>query len=359
MTVIVVGAGIIGCAVAYALASKGAHVRVFDARGIGQGATRASAGILAPYIEGRDPVLRRLAVGSLALYDDFIRSVRADAGLEIEYRRDGTLQVALDAAQEAEIEAAAHALAGSGVDCRLLAGNELRGRAEALSPAARAGLFVPQHGLVAASALTSALAAAARNRGAAFASMQVRTVEPADSHGVEVLAGTGRVQADAVVIAAGSWASGLSLPVRPVRGQLVHLRLGRALAAPILWGSRCYLVPWQDGSVLVGATVEDAGFDESSTAAGVRTLLDAAIELVPPLADAAVHDIRVGLRPTLADGLPAVGHSARTPGVVYAIGHYRSGILLAPLTAALVADLLLGGPERPELALVRPSRLGL
>jgi glycine/D-amino acid oxidase-like deaminating enzyme len=187
--------------------------------------------------------------------------------------------------------------------------------------------------------------------------------------------------ADAVIIAAGSWSSELSIPpspaaraaarqapsprplapspVRPIRGQLVHLRLDHQPLSRAIWGTGCYLVPWRDGSLLVGATVEDVGFDESTTPEAVRTLARAAAALVPEARGARIHDVRVGLRPKTPDGLPAIGRSSTMPGVFYATGHYRTGVLLAPLTAALIADLVLDRREDPALALVRPDRLGL
>ena len=119
------------------------------------------------------------------------------------------------------------------------------------------------------------------------------------------------------------------------------------------------MVPWEDGSVLVGATSEEVGFDERATAAAVRTLLDASTRLVPELATAFFEEVRIGLPPATPDELPVMGASSTMPGVFYATGHFRNGVLLAPLTALAIADLVLEGRERPELALVRPDRFGL
>jgi glycine/D-amino acid oxidase-like deaminating enzyme len=144
-----------------------------------------------------------------------------------------------------------------------------------------------------------------------------------------------------------------------VRGQLLHLRLPRPVISQVVWGERCYLVPWSDGSVLVGATSEEVGFDERSTAAGVHGLLEHAMELVPGLASASFEEVRVGLRPATSDELPIVGASSTMRRVFYATGHYRNGVLLAPLTALAVADLILEGRERSEFAAARPARFGL
>jgi glycine oxidase len=167
-----------------------------------------------------------------------------------------------------------------------------------------------------------------------------------------------------VVVAAGSWSGQIDiegvppLPVRPVRGQLLQLSWEGLPLRRIVWGPRCYLVPIAAGSILVGATVEDAGFDERTTVAGVRDLLDSACDLVPHLWQATFVGARVGLRPGTADEMPIIGRSSRMPGLVYATGHYRNGVLLAPLTARMVADLVLENREDPLLDGTRPQRFG-
>jgi glycine oxidase len=187
----------------------------------------------------------------------------------------------------------------------------------------------------------------------------------ADRGSLKVATPEERMAADAVVIAAGSWSGGIPIspapaaPVRPIRGQLLQLRRAQPTLSSVVWGHACYLVPWRDGSVLVGATVEDAGFDESVTADGVRHLLQSGERLVPALRSAVFTEARAGLRPAATDELPIVGASTVVRGLYYATGHYRNGVLLAPLTAMLIADLLLNGHERPELELVRPDRFGL
>jgi glycine/D-amino acid oxidase-like deaminating enzyme len=147
--------------------------------------------------------------------------------------------------------------------------------------------------------------------------------------------------------------------LKPIRGQLLQLRLPERPACHVLWGSRCYLVPRRDGAVLVGATMEDVGFDERATSSGVQQLLDGALALMPALRR---RRLRGGARrpaPEDGDELPAVGASSTMPHVFYATGHYRNGVLLAPLTARLVADLVLEGKSDDDLALLQPRRLGL
>jgi glycine oxidase len=362
--VTVIGAGIIGCAIAHELASRGARVRVLDPRGTGQGATRASAGILAPYIEGHSPALLELTLRSLHLYDDLIARLRCEAAPPPEYDRRGSLQVAFGADESAALRAAAAELAAHGVAHALLDAAELRRAEPHLSQHIDSALLVADHGYVAATALTTALAAAAAARGVIFSTDAVQRVT-GDHQRAQVTTSTAAIDSDAVVIAAGSWSPQVGgvytapPPVKPIRGQLVVFQAPVRPASRVIWGSRCYLVPWCDGTVLVGATVEDVGFDEQPTAAGVELMTRSAAEIIPSLAGAAVCEVRVGLRPMTADELPAIGRSSTMPRVFYATGHYRNGLLLAPWTAAVVADLVLDGREAEELRLTRPGRLGL
>jgi glycine oxidase len=364
LRVIVVGAGVVGYSVAYELAIRGAHVRVIDPRGSGQGATRASAGILAPHIEGHSGALLRLGVCSLDMYDSFIARISSDSGRDVEYRRTGTLQVAFDDDEAQALDRQHRSLADAGVSHSLLHGDEARRLEPGLAEGVRAGLLIPQHGYVHAASLMTALVEGAARHGV---TLSVARVDAIDNGGEElrVVTADQLIAAEAVVIAAGSWSGSIPVkraslpPVRPVRGQLLQLGLARPTLSFVVWGPGCYLVPWQDGSVLVGATVEEAGFDEHVTADGVRQLLESGGRLVPALRSAAFNDARAGLRPATVDELPIIGASTTMRGVYYATGHYRNGVLLAPLTATLMADLVIGGRERPELELVRPNRFGL
>ena len=362
MTIVIVGAGIVGWSIAYELASRGAGVRVVDARGTAQGATRASAGILAPYTDGHMPELRALGVRSLALYDEFVAAASADSGDAIEYERRGTLHVAVDPAEHRLLCNTASALREGGVAHTVLDASSARALEPHLSGDIVGGLHIHDHGYVSARALTDALAAAALRRGATVTTARVNSIQGGDAP--RVMTDRDALHADAVIVAAGTWSGllageGAARAVKPMRGQLVQLRLKSRPAARVIWGARCYLVPWRDGTVLAGATSEDVGFDETSTSAGVQEMLRESARLLPVLERAAFEEVRVGLRPMTADELPAIGPSSTMRHVFYATGHYRNGVLLAPLTAQLMGDLLLEGREGSELALVRPDRLGL
>lgn len=373
MNVVIVGAGIIGCATAYELASRGARVTVVDPRGPGRGgATRASAGVLAPYIEGHSQELLKLGSRSLGHYDNFIARVSADAGQSVEYRRTGTLQVALDEQESQELSREARQLQANQVAHSFLEGDAVRQIEPSLAPAIAAALLVPEHGYVGVASFTTALVEASSRHGATFANADVRRIDRLRDHSgraqgppLRLTTSAGTLDADAVVLAAGSWSGGMSMapalppPVRPIRGQLVHLQFPAPPVSRVIWGSRGYLVPWQDGSLLVGATSEDVGFDERATAAGVQGLLECAGELVPASRSARFVEVRVGLRPLTTDELPVIGASSTMRGVYYATGHYRNGVVLAPLTALMMADLILDGRQRPEHQAVRPDRFGL
>jgi glycine oxidase len=366
--VVVIGAGVIGCACAFELASAGARVTVFDARRVGQGASQASAGVLAPYIEGHeDGPLRSLGRRSLDMYDDFVRRVMQATGQVVQYARSGTLEIALEADHADNLRRSVTSLKRDGLSARWMDASELREVEPLVAGSALGGLLIDLHGFVGVPEFTDALAAAAMRAGARMA-LEVRVISVALSADGRLVVTTenGPTAADNVVLAAGSWApqvrlDGVSAPlgVRPVRGQLLHLSWPTVQPLRhVLWANDCYLVPWLNGRVLVGATVEDAGFDERATAAGVRDLLEAACTLVPQLWQASFDEVRVGLRPASADGLPMVGRSDVLPGLIYATGHYRNGVLLTPLTAALVKALIMDGASDPALDVMTPARTG-
>jgi len=320
--------------------------------------------VLAPYIEaGAHGPLQDLAVRSLDLYDDFIARVSAESGSAISYHRNGTIDVATNEVEMGSLAASADALAKRGVSARLLDTAAVRAEEPLAGDVVVGGLVVDTHGFVAASDLTRAIATAARRAGARL--IEQRHVRGITSTRGEIVVDTdrGSLRGDMVVVAAGSWSGEISIdgararvPVRPVRGQLLQLAWVGPRMRRVTWTRRCYFVPWDDGTMLVGATVEEAGFDERATVAGVHDLLAAACSAVPHTWTAGFRGARVGLRPATADGLPIMGALENAPNVMFASGHYRNGVLLAPLTARLVADAILDGRVDPLMAALGPSR---
>ncbi len=364
--IIVVGAGVIGCAIAHELARRGASVEVVDERLAGMGATQASAGVLAPFIEADEgsPLLD-LAVRSLDVYDEFVERTIAASGIAIRYRRTGTIDVAMDDSELYALQKTAETLSARGVPALMLDAANVRAEEPHLGTGAVGGLLVDAHGFVGASDLTRGLAAAARHAGAQVVEQsRVRRISRRRGDMI-VDTDRGSLTCNAVVLAAGSWSGEIAIdgvadrvPVRPVRGQLLSLAWTGTPLRRVTWSRRCYMVPWEEGTVLVGATVEEAGFDERATVAGVRDLLDAACEVTPHAWAASFRGARVGLRPATPDGLPVIGASTAAPSLMYATGHYRNGVLLAPLTASLVADAMLDKRVDAALHGVRPSRFG-
>jgi glycine oxidase len=364
--VVVIGAGIVGCAIAAELAVRGRAVTVLDARAPGAGATQASGGMLAPYSEAAEHgTLLQLATRSLGLFDRFVTDLQARTGIDVGYQRTGTLHVARTDAALASLDALARELASIDVSAERLSAAEARAREPNLAADVGGALLIPTQGLLSASQTTRALLQDAQGHGAVVLSSRRAQSIRLEAEGLEVETESERLRARSVVLAAGAWSGQVrldgiedSVPVKPIRGQLLHLGWQGAPVQRVTWDERCYTIPWADGTLLVGATVEDAGFEERTTVAGVRDLLEAACDLLPHAWTAHVLSARVGLRPASPDGLPIIGWSDVLPGLMYATAHYRNGVLLTPLTAQLVADAIVERRLDPALELTRPGRFG-
>jgi glycine oxidase len=306
-----------------------------------------------------------LAAKSLGMYDQFVERLTRDTGTGVGYARTGSLQVATEDESASELKHVAAMLSAAGVKSQLLDAPETRRAEPHLTPEVTAGLLIPDHGFVGAIELSGALAAAAIKHGVrVIAPARVRRISPRDKAIDVELDGGDRINARQVIVAAGCWTGEIdidglpALPIRPVRGQLLQLAWTGNPLKRIAWGPDCYIVPSAPHTVLVGATVEEAGFNERTTVAGIRDLLDAASALVPEIWQAGFTAARVGLRPATPDHMPVIGRSSKVPGIVFATGHFRNGVLLAPFTAKAVADLVLENREDPLLAATSPRRFG-
>lgn len=349
MNVVVIGAGVIGAACADALATDGHHVHIIDMRSPGRGASLASAGMLVPFIEASegDPLLD-LCTQSLAMYDNFVAGVRERSGRAIEYARTGSLHAAMSDADVTRLTALAAWLTGKNIACRWLEGDAVRQVEPAVTPKTLGALLIETHGFVSVQDLVPALMQAAKFSGAVCETPVEAVRVDARAVSARVIIGNNArsIEADVVVLAAGAWSGRVhvngvpDLPVKPIRGQLLHLRWPDDVAMPkqIVWGGGCYTVPWADRSLLVGATAEDVGFDEHSTVAGVSTLMANVVNLLPEASRAALSEVRVGLRPAAPTHMPIIGPLAGQPRVIAATGHLRNGIMLTPMTASLVRN---------------------
>ena len=349
--VIVVGAGLIGLGVAYELAKRGASVSVYDRAEPARAASWAGAGMLAPFSEQMpDAAMLALCRESLAIFPEFVAELRERTGVDARFRRDGTLHVALDGARLAELAARAPTFATNGGDVALLDRGDVLAREPMLARDLAGGLFVANEAQVDNRRLGRALLAGCDTLGVRIERVDGLAVEcdPRRVRGLRTARGF--ASAPVVVNAAGAWAGALPgvpdaarVRVRPVAGQMLAIAVPRAAMRALVWLGHRYLVPRDDGRLLVGATVEEHGFDARVTAAGMHDLLDAALAVAPSLAAFAVVETWAGLRPGSHDGRPYLGATA-VDGYVVACGHYRNGILLTPVTAHAIADLLGGGP---------------
>lgn len=364
----VVGAGVIGLACAWRAAQRGARVVVVDRGGAGAGASRVAAGMLAPVAEaafGEEAILR-LGLDSAARWPAFAAEVQAAGGLPAGLQRCGTLLVARDPDQAGALEREAAFRERLGLPAARLLPSAARRLEPALAPALRGAVEIPGDDVVDPRALAPALAAAARAAG-----VEIREHAPparlrtAGSRAAGLAFATGEaLPAGDVLVAAGCWSGTLDgvpeaarVPVRPVKGQILRLRdpAGPGLFTRVLRSEDAYLVPYGDGRYAVGATVEERGFDTAVTAGAVFDLLRGASEAVPGIWELELEEAVAGLRPGTPDNAPIVGPGA-LPGLWWATGHHRNGILLAPATAALAAAMLAGGADPALAATCDPAR---
>jgi len=327
--VAVIGGGVIGLSVAWRARTRGMSVVVFDRGELGGATTHVAAGMLAPASEAdlQERALLALGLESARLWDAFAEELRDVSGLDVGLQTQGTLAVARDGDEKAALERELDQLERLGLRARRLLPSAARALEPALAPTIRLAAEFPDDHSADPRALTAALVAACERAGV--------VLRP----GTEVTS-LGDADAAQVVLAAGPWSARLApLPVRPVKGQTIRLR-GVQLLERTLRFEGGYLVPRDDGRLILGATVEERGFDTAMTAGAIHDLLRDAAELVPGILECEIEELVAGLRPGTPDNAPLIGRL--DDRVVVATGHYRNGILLAPITARLVAAELAG-----------------
>ncbi|HEY3827880.1 MAG TPA: glycine oxidase ThiO [Solirubrobacteraceae bacterium] len=359
--VLVVGGGVIGLAVAWRAQLRGLSVEVLERDAVGERcASGVAAGMLAPVSEAEFGAVGRrvleLGVRSAALWPGFAAELGQAAGIEVGLRPSGTLVVARDADEARELERQLAFREELGLRARRLLPSAARALEPALAPTVRLALEAPDDHSVDPRRVLAALRGACEAAGVRLREhAPVVAVELDEQRrrvvGVTLTGGT-RVAAEQVVLAAGAWTTQIDglpsharLPVRPVKGQILRLRdpEGPGLLQRVLRFEGGYLVPRGDGRYVLGATMEERGFDPLPTAGGVYELLRHARELIPGVLELQIEELSVGFRPATPDNAPAIGPGALA-GLHWAAGHHRNGILLAPLTAALLAEALAGTP---------------
>jgi glycine oxidase len=359
---VVIGAGVIGCAVAWRLGQAGMRVVVVERGRVGSEASHAAAGMLAPLAEAdREDEFFNLTAASLATYADFARELKASSGVDVEYRDEGTLCLALTENDEEELERRWQWLHEAGLNVRRLKAGSALKLEPLLNQTLRFALKFPGDHQVDNRRLMTALHGAARNAGIEFLThteaRELLTENVAGRSRVSgVVTARGEIHARTVVIAAGSWSSLLRcdeaqrFEVEPARGQIAALEMPAPAARHVIYSRRGYLVPRLGGYLIAGSTTERAGYDKRVTAGGMASVINNAIEIMPCVADQAVIETWAGLRPRAPDDLPILGPDPRVEGLIYATGHYRNGILLAPITARAIGELVVKGESSIDLA---------
>ena len=364
--IVIVGGGTIGLAIGWEVAKAGADVVLFERGEAGRGTSWLAAGMLAPDAEiGFEEVaLYRLSRESLRRWPAFARALERATGQRVDYRDDGTLVVADDRDSAEALRRLYRFQKEQGLDVQWLTGAEALETEPFLAPRLAAAVFAPGDHQVDNRRLLGALRAAFLEAGGDLREgTSVQALIPDAQRPAVVLEGSARVEARAVVVAAGVWSGGLEglepaarPPVRPVKGQMIELRMEQPFGLRhVVRGPDAYLAPKSDGRLLVGATTEEMGFDTRVTAGGLYAILEGAWQVVPGIYDLPVADTWAGLRPGSRDHAPLLGCSA-APGILFATGHYRHGVLLTPVTAQEVARLVLTGETSAWLEPFSPRR---
>lgn len=362
MNVLIVGGGIMGLSVAVDLAKSGQRVTVLERSIPGAEASSAAAGMLAPQLEMSHPgPFLDLCLRSRGLYPAWAKELEQRSGVDVEYVESGSLSVGFTEVEAHELDSQVAWQRAAGLRADFLTGAELRRFEPKLSDKALAAAYHPDDHQVDPSKLMKALSIAAARAGALFRTGYVRSLVEENGRVIGADVDGERLTAELVVLAAGSWsglvAGGHVDPrvVKPARGQMVGLELRQPPTRCFLMSHSGYVVPRKDGRVLCGSTMELVGYDKHVTAKGVTKILSAAMDLVPELADASVTSTWSGLRPWSQDGLPLLGDSG-VPGLLLATGHFRNGILLAPITAKVVGQLVRGEKVSVDLKPFRGQR---
>lgn len=369
--VVIIGGGVIGLAIARALAQRGVRdVCLIERASLGAEASFAAGGILAPQAEanGRDEFFE-LACRSRDLYAEFAEALREETGVDVELDTTGTLYVAFTERDLREIEKRYEwqAKAGSveaGLVVERLTTAEARELEPCIAESVRGALRFPRDIQVENRRLVNALVNSVNKLQVNIATdtnVESIKIERGRVTGVET--SCGHVSCQKIIVAAGTWSS--SIPhartpkIEPVRGQMICFDPKPQLTRHVIYSPRGYLVPRHDGRLLAGSTSENAGFTKQVTAGGISHILANAHEISPKISNLAITDTWSGLRPRAADGLPVLGPCGEIDGLFYATGHYRNGILLAPVTGELIAEAVVASRISPLLAAFSPNRFDL
>ena len=357
----IIGGGVIGCSIAWRLAQAGLRVALVERGEPGREASWAAGGMLAPLAEAdHADAFLELALASRALYADFAEELRAASGIDIEYRTEGTLYLALTDADEEELERRWQWQRAAKLNVKKLLPSCTRKLEPALNEALRWALKFPDDHQVNPRQLALALARAAQNAGVTFFNhTEAKQLLTAGKRAYGAATAHSEIHATTTIITAGAWTAQLAptVPTEPIRGQMVALAMTAAPIQHVVYSCRGYVIPRAAGFVVAGSTTERAGFDKSVTTAGIASIIERAAEIAPLLAQQPLLETWAGLRPKdVRDSWPALGQDQNYDGLLYATGHYRNGILLTPITAQAISELVLRGASSINLLAFNPAR---
>jgi len=359
--VIIVGGGVIGLSIARALAQRGIRDLILIERGEpGAEASWAAGGILAPQVEADQPdEFFRLACASRDLYPEFAEALREETGIDVELEKAGTLYISFAESEQHEMRARHDWQANAGLQIDWLTGDEARTVEPNISPKVRYALRFPNDYQVENRRLVQALIVSNQKAGVNLVThCEVLSLRIEHEQVTGVDTSSGFFSAPTVIVAAGAWTSQITharVAINPVRGQMLCFAAPQ-IASHVIYSSRGYLVPRRDGRLLAGSTSESVGFDKRVSGEGVQSIKAMAFEIAPCLEKFALTDAWAGFRPHAEDNLPVIGPDEEVRGLFYATGHYRNGILLAPLTGELMAETLVTGKSPITLRAFQPAR---
>lgn len=358
--VALIGGGVIGCAIAWRLASAGLKTVVIERNELGMEASFAAGGMLAAQAES-DPAARLfpLALTSRNAYPQFVHDLEEASSTSVAYRNEGTLVLSLRSEDDERLESDYAAQTEAGLDVELLTDREVLDLEPSINSSVRFALRFPGDHQVDNRLLVRALEQAARKAGAEFRlGTEVLEVCASDGKVRSISTSSGSIVTKNAVIAAGCWSGKLTLPstllssagVGPVRGQMMAFSAPDSILRSVLYSMRGYVIPRSTGLIIAGSTTEYAGFTKATTEAGLTTIESAASEILPTLSNRPIVERWAGLRPGTADDLPVLGEDPIIKGLYYATGHYRNGILLTPITAQVITELILNGRTSTDIS---------
>ena len=367
--VLIIGGGIIGLSIAWRLIGIGKKVVVVDKRNLGKEASWAAAGMLSGRLDLKPSEKQLLPIFEMSHYawPKFAKELENKSGKRIGYRKEGTLMVACDINEEQKLKNNYNFLKNNNIDVSWLSGNKIREKEPYVSNNVLSGFFSPEDHHVNNRYILDALITILKKNKNNCIFKENTEVEEIITDKDQVIGVKTRneiIKTKEIIICSGAWTNKIKnieikeVPIRPVKGQMVCLKMPKniSLLKHILWRENVYLVPRDNSDLIIGATEEEMGFDKSLTAGGIYNLLKIAREMLPAIENLSIVESWAGLRPATRDEAPIIGPSKKIKGLIYATGHHRNGILLAPLTSNVIKNYYLNGKIENDFNNLRPGR---